>query len=217
MNIATPRDVSSATAFLAFLTGLALVLGATMAEGGLAVFTGQANVAGNTFTTAACFAGDTSFLDPTAQAADTGGDGDGFESSPTNAFADAGGNASNLDGAGDRHRFSTYGISVTASCAIAGIEVRLDWWLDSTAGISSMDVELSWDGGTSWTTAKTDTVESTTEHTTTLGGSAVTWGHAWTVSELSDANFRVRLTSNSDDALRDFFLDWVPVKVYYEP
>jgi len=37
------------------------------------------------------------------------------------------------------------------------------------------------------------------------------------VAELSDANFRVRLTSNSSDSLRDFYLDWVPVKVYDGP
>jgi hypothetical protein len=37
------------------------------------------------------------------------------------------------------------------------------------------------------------------------------------VPELSDANFRVRVTSDSDSSLPDFFLDWVPVKVYYGP
>ena len=202
---------------MAFLVWLAFVLGAALAQGGLAVFTGLVNVTANTFNTVACFPGDTGLQDPAADAADTGGDGDGFESSPTNAFADAGGNATNTDGAADRHRYYNYSISMGASCSITGIEVRLDWWLDSTAGVSSMSVELSWDGGTNWTSAKTDTVESTTEHTTTLGGSSDTWGRTWAVSEFSNANFRARLTSNSDDSLRDFLLDWVPVTVYYGP
>ena len=202
---------------MAFLVWLAFVLGAALAQGGLAVFTGLVNVTANTFNTVACFPGDTGLQDPAADAADTGGDGDGFESSPTNAFADAGGNATNTDGAADRHRYYNYSISMGASCSITGIEVRLDWWLDSTAGVSSMRVELSWDGGTNWTSAKTDTVESTTEHTTTLGGSSDTWGRTWAVSEFSNANFRARLTSNSDDSLRDFLLDWVPVTVYYGP
>ena len=204
---------------LFFLAGLALVLAPALSQGGLAVFTDQATVPDNNFTTAAsfgCTAGNTGFLNPTAEAADTGGDGDGFELNPTNAFADGGGNASNINGNGDRHRYYSYGISVGTS-TICGIEVRLDWWLDSTANTSSMDVELSWDGGTSWTAAKTDTVETTTEHTTVLGGSVDTWGHAWTVAELSDANFRARLTSNSGSNNRDFFLDWVPVTVYYGP
>ena len=46
-------------------------------------------------------------------------------------------------------------------CLISGIEVRLDWWLDRTTGTNSMSVELSWDGGASWTAMKTDTTETT--------------------------------------------------------
>ncbi len=212
---------------MAAKVALSLALVAALALAGLsiratlALFTDTASVPANTFTTAAsfgCTAGDTGLLNPTAQAADTGGDWNGFEFNPTNAYADGGGNASNYDGAGDRHRYYNYGVSVGANCAIKGIEVRLDWWLDSTIfSTSSMSVELSWDGGTSWTAAKTDTQETTTEHTVVLGGSTDTWGHAWTVAQLSDANFRVRVTSNSDSGFRDFFLDWVPVKVYYEP
>jgi len=204
------------------LAVLAVVLAAVLGAGGFlaawaATFTDQASVPDNTFTTASCFGGDTGFTDPTATATDTGGDGDGFELNPTNAFADGGGNASNVDGAGDRQRYYNYGFSISSSCAIEGIEVRLDWWLDDTLGTNSMSVELSWDGGASWTSAKTDSTETTTEHSVVLGGPADTWGRAWTPSELSDANFRVRLTSNSDSSSRDFFLDWVPVKVYHGP
>lgn len=164
-----------------------------------------------------CTAGDTDWLNPEAEAAGWGGDNNGFEQNPTNAFADGGGYAQNNNGAGDRHRFYNYGISIPSSCSITGIEVRLDWWLDSTWGWNSMSVQLSWNGGTSWTAAKTDTQETTSEHTVILGGSADTWGHTWTVSELSDANFRVRVISDSNEWSRDFFLDWVPVKVYYGP
>jgi hypothetical protein len=135
---------------------------------------------------------------------------------PTGIAVD-GGYAINNDGAGDRHLYYDYGISVSPDCSISGIEVRLDWWLDSTLDTSSMTLELSWDGGASWTGAKTDTTESTSEHTAVLGGSTDTWGRGWTLGELSDANFRVRVTSNSDSGSRDFFLDWVPVRVYYAP
>jgi hypothetical protein len=78
-----------------------------------------------------------------------------------------------------------------------------------------MSVELSWDGGTTWTAAKTDTQGTRTEHTAVLGGAADTWGRTWTVGDLSDANFRVRVRSNSTSASRDFFLDWIPVQVTY--
>ncbi len=94
-----------------------------------------------------CTAGDTGFLSPTAEVADTGGDADGFESNPTGAFADAGGIASNINGPADRHRYYNYAFSIPGACSVLGIEARLDWWLDAVNGINSMDVELSWDGG----------------------------------------------------------------------
>ena len=208
---------------LFFLAGLAVVLGGTLTQGGLALLTERATVPANTFTSDPCFPNnDTGFLNPAAEAADTGGDGDGFEVTPTNAFADGGTDpnykAENINGQADRHRFYNYGISIDSSCTISGFQVRLDWWVDSLQGENSMKVELSWDAGTSWTASKHDGVETTTEHTAVLGGSADTWGRTWLVSELSDANFRVRLTSVDDtQPSRDFFLDWVPVKVYYDP
>ncbi len=164
--------------------------------------------------------GNTGFLSPNVQSADTGGDGNGFEVNPANAFADGpsgtSGAAQNIDGAGDRHRFSGYNLTVPPGGTITGIETRLDWWLDSTSGTNSMDVQLSWDGGTSWTSAKNDNNESTnTSNSRTLGSSADTWGHAWTADQLSNTNFRVRLTSNSTVSTRDFYLDWVPVRVSY--
>src|SRR3990172_6223548 len=167
--------------------------------------------------TPGCADGMTGYLNPSAEAADTGGDGNGFEVNPTNAFADGAGWASNMNGRNDRHRFYDYGISVPGGCLIKGIEVRLDWWLDSTAGNNSMSAELSWDGGGSWTAAQTDSTETTSEHTAVLGGSADTWGRSWALDELTNGNFRVRLTSNSSSNFRDFYLDWVPLNVYYGP
>ncbi len=142
-------------------------------------------------------ASDTGLKSPSANAVDTGGDGNGFELNPTYAYGDDTSYASNVNGAADRHRYYNYGISIPTDSTINGIAVRLDWRLDSTTGTNSMGVELSWDGGTTWTAAKNNTTESTSMHTNTLGGSTDTWGHTWTAAQLGDANFRVRLTSNS--------------------
>ena len=171
--------------------------------------------------TVSCTAGSTGFLSPTAEAADTGGDGDGFELNPTNAFADDTAFASNINGAGDRHRYHDYGLAVPAACSVAGIEVRLDWWLDGDDGLNYLFVELSWDGGASWVVGKRDTTETTTEHTATLGGAADDWGRTWSPSEFSDANFRVLVTARCGGSEpicggRDYFLDWVPVSVTYD-
>lgn len=50
----------------------------------------------------------------------------------------------------------------------------------------------------------------------TLGGAANLWGRSWTPSELSDANFRVRIVNTANSTARDFSLDWVAVRVTYK-
>jgi hypothetical protein len=180
---------------------------------------------------------DTGYRSPTANLAASGGHNDGFESlsnPATNAYADGGGYAEDTDsGTGtstscgsaqkDRHIFYNYGISVPSANNIVGIEVRLDAWIDSTSGAFTrrMCVELSWDGGNTWTAAKQIATNlSTSQRTYILGGNGDTWGRTWTPSQLSDANFRVRITnvsSKSSPYIRDFRLDWAAVKVYHTP
>ena len=163
-----------------------------------------------------CVTGNTGYLSPTVHAAEMGGDGDGFETNPTYAFDDDSVPASNVGGDGDRHRFSTYGMSLKSSCSVTGIEVNLDWWLSALGGGNSMDVELSWDNGASWTAAKTDAVESTSERSVVLGSSSDAWGMTWASSEFADDLFLVRATTNGSGS-PTYFLDWAPVKVYYTP
>lgn len=153
--------------------------------------------------------GDTGLRGATVQVV---GAGDGFETTPDGAFADGAAAAANMNGAGDSQIYSGYGLSVPSGATVTGIEARVDWWLDSVVGTSSLDVELSADGLT-WTSPKADARETNREHSTLLGGSADTWGRAWTPTEIS--NLRARVTARSDRSVRDFFLDWIPVKVYY--
>jgi hypothetical protein len=156
------------------------------------------------------------------------GDNNGFQLNPGNACADDGAFAEDTDsGTGtstsctntgkDRHLFYNYGISVPASSVINGFEVRLDGMADATTGTPLYCVELSWNGGTTWTTAKTSANLTTTEATYTLGTTSDNWGRTWAVSELTNANFRVRITSRASNNSRDFRLEWVAVKVTYTP
>ena len=169
----------------------------------------------------------TGLRSPMANAADAGGDGNGFESNPANAqAADSVSAVDNNSGTvsstscsstgRDRHRFSNYGITIPAGAAVAGIEVRLDARVDSTAGSPRMCVELSWDGGVSWTAPLATPTLSTSMTTRILGGAANTWGRTWTASELSDANFRVRVTNVANSTSRDFSLDWIAVRVTHQ-
>jgi len=172
------------------------------------------------------FALDTGYLSPTAQAPGPGGDGNGFEVSPTNAFADdslvaadmSSGTVGTLvctDPARDDHDFFNYGVSVPTGSTITGIEVRLDAYVDLVKNSAAMCVQLSSDGGATWTAAKTTPGLTTSEAIYLLGGSTDTWGRTWTTTDLSNANFRVRITDIATATVRNFSLDWAAVKVYY--
>jgi hypothetical protein len=192
--------------------------GRAVTDVGFAMFVDPVALGSNDFSTVDCFTSyDTGILDPTAETADTGGDGDGFETNASGAFTDGDSFAENADGADDRHQYYDYGIAVPAGCAIEGIEVRLDAWELVGGSDGTLSVELSWDGGTSWTGAQTTAELDVTEGTFTLGGAADTWGRTWSPAELNDANFRVRITSNSTDAGQDFELDRAAVTAYYGP
>jgi YVTN family beta-propeller protein len=171
-------------------------------------------------------AGDTGLRNPTANAADSGGDGNGFESSPANAYTDNTSNAvDNNSGTGtstsctnsgkDKHRFYNYGFTFPAGATIEGIEVRLDARADSTSNAPRMCVQLSWDGGTTWTSAATTPTLGTSMATFTLGGATDPWGRSWTTGNFTNANFRVRVINVASSTSRDFTLDWVAVRVHY--
>jgi len=173
---------------------------------------------------------DTGLLNCTAQAAVTSGSGDnnGFETNPMGACTNSGSRAEDINSGTntstscgstgkDRHDFYNYGISVPGGNSIKGIEVRLDAWVSSSWSSPHMCVELSWDGGNTWTSAQQTSNLWTSQSTYTLGGNGDTWGRTWTSSELSDANFRVRVTDVASNTSRDFYLDWAAVTVYYGP
>jgi type II secretory pathway pseudopilin PulG len=171
---------------------------------------------------------DTGFLNPSAEAADTGGDGNGFESSPTQGYTNDGnyavdnnsgtGTSTNCTDSGkDRHRYYNYTVSLPTGANISGIEVLLQARVNSLSGSPDPKscVELSWDGGATWTSSQSQTYTSTNEREYYFGGSSDTWGRTWSESELTNANFQIRITNVANDNTRDFRLDWAALKVYY--
>jgi hypothetical protein len=178
------------------------------------------------FALAVSTVGNTGFLNPAANAATTGGDNNGYQTSPTNAYSDNAAfavdtnsgtntNSSCTNSGKDKHNFYNYGFTIPGT-SVLGIEVRLDAKADSASGAPKICIQLSWNGGTSWTTAKQTGTLTTTEQTYILGGAADTWGRAWTLAELSNANFRVRVINVSTNTARDFSLDWVTVRITYQ-
>ena len=156
----------------------------------------------------------------------SGGDGNGYQTNPANAHADDGlfavdtnsgsGSSTSCTNSGkDKHLFHTYGLTIPVGATIKGIEVRLDAKVDSTSGSPKLCVQLSWNGGASWTAAKSTATLATAESTRALGGATDTWGRTWAVADVSNANFRVRVISVANSTSRDFSLDWVAVRVHY--
>lgn len=185
---------------------------------------GAANVSPNSTVSTS-----TGALNCTAQAAVTSsaGDNNGYETNASGACVSGGTVATDANsGSGtqttctdthkDRHKFSSFGLSVPASPTptIDGIEIKLNSWASSGAATRMVCVDLSWNNGASWTTAKSATIGSSNT-TYTLGSSADSWGHTWSLSDLSNANFLVRVTDVASNTSTTFNLDGVTANVYY--
>jgi hypothetical protein len=110
------------------------------------------------------------------------------------------------------HNYYTFNDPAPGTDAIKGIEVKLE--LSGTTAAGSVDVLLSWNGDSNFTAAKTIASIPTTDTVFTLGGPSDTWGRTWTADELSNANFRVRISGTpSANTLQ---LDAIQVKVYHQ-
>jgi hypothetical protein len=164
-----------------------------------------------------------------SNAADTGGDGNGYETSPANACGDDALVASDANSgtsttvscsnAGkDRHRFWDFGLGVPASVyAVGGIQVRLDEGMAAIGGTIQVCVELSWNGGMTWTAAKSVSITTATTTTYNLGATNDTWGRTWAGSDFSNANFRVRITDVASTTNKTFRLEYLAAQVTYTP
>lgn len=172
----------------------------------------------------------TGYRDCSANAAVTtsSGDNNGYQTNPGNACANDAARAVDTDSgtasgtacnstARDRHLFYNYGFSIPAGASIRGIEVRLDALVDGTGGAPAICVEISWNGGASWTAGKITPTLTTAEATYTLGANTDTWGRTWATTEFTNANFRIRTITIASSTARDYQLDWIPVQVTYTP
>jgi hypothetical protein len=155
------------------------------------------------------------------------GDNNGYEQQSSDACSDGSGYArdygsgtstsSSCTSSGkDKHRFYNYGISLPAGASVSGIEVRTDAQLSTSTGTNRICVELSWNGGASWTSTGKNTGDINTSWVSRyMGGDGDTWGRSWTPGELADGNFVIRVTDDGSASTRDFFLDWVTPRVHY--
>ncbi len=133
-------------------------------------------------------------------------------SSAGNAYSSDGSYATAAESAASN--FYDFGFSIPSGDAVTGVKIKLEGSASGGAG-GTLGVELSWDGGTTMTSAGTATGALTTSDVVyTLGSASALWGRTWAPSEFSNANFRVRIAATpSGNTLR---IDAIQVIVYHQ-
>lgn len=155
--------------------------------------------------------------------------GNGWEVNPEYAFVNDTASAWNFNGEGHRHRYYNYGFTLPPTAIVDGIQVRADWRVDAvTSDQPRLAVDLSWDGGTSWTMGMNTGLkytpcglqcESASEVSAFLGGSSDKWGRtAWSATDLTNGKFVLRVMADcylASCSTRDWAIDWLAVTVWW--
>jgi hypothetical protein len=168
----------------------------------------------------------TGFFYVASSLAGTGGDGNGYETARTSLVgAPNGGFASDVNsgtGSGTActstnrdSEVAAYSVPSVGS-TIVGIQVQLVAKANSNKNTPKLCVQLSWDGGVTWTTGKTTANLTTAGATYTLGSASDTWGHTWATGQLTTSSFRVRVIDLAGVKTRTFLLDSIGVNVTYQ-
>ena len=169
----------------------------------------------------------TAFIFPSAApVAGTGGDGNGYQNAPANWWVGFDGNvatdASSGTGASQSCTATTRDSEVAGSFSmgslgstILGIQVQIRGRANSTSQSPKFCVQVSNDGGASWSTGKVTASLKTSLTTYTLGTTADLWGKTWSSATLS-SNLRVRIVDLANQTNKTFTLDGVSVAVTYQ-
>lgn len=102
---------------------------------------------------------------------------------------------------------------LSAAPSVDGIIVRIEAKRGAADVSGDIDVALSFDGGTTWTSAKNTGALTNKDVVKTLGGTADDWDRTWSGDEFTNANFRLRITAKNVDTL--LYVDAIDVDVYY--
>lgn len=136
---------------------------------------------------------------------------------PGNSYASDDSYTTITDTASQYYDLKTFGFSLPASSVIRGIRVRVEL-SPAAAGTAAAEINLSHDGGSTWHPSDVgDNVANSNsgDENRYAGTSADTWGRTWANTEFSDANFRVRVKSDSGVSTVITRIDVVHVKVWY--
>jgi hypothetical protein len=114
----------------------------------------------------------------------------------------------------DKENFSGFSMG-SLGPSVLGVRVQLRGRASSTGSSPKFCVQLSKDGGSTWTAGKVTATLKTSLTTYTLGTTADLWGFSWTAADFG-SNFRVRIVDLANSTARTFYLDGVSVSVTYQ-
>lgn len=105
--------------------------------------------------------------------------------------------------------------AIPAGNVISGIEVSYEGYTTDTR--QADNVQLSWNGGTSYSLSAPTTTLTAIENTYTLGNASDTWGRSWTIGDFTSNNFKVRFQSNAGTGVSTdiIHLNHIQVRVSY--
>lgn len=115
---------------------------------------------------------------------------------------------------GDQQDYYGYAFALPSGSNILGIEADLVINSFTPPTPISVGLELSGDGGTTYTTTSYSG-STTSVSSVILGGPTDLWGKTWTSASLAPSNFRIRVTALVGNDVID--VDVVKIKVYYVP
>lgn len=110
--------------------------------------------------------------------------------------------------------WESFNIADLTGATITGILVQVEAKCSADGTRITYNVELSWDAGTTWTTALKNDQYATGDTTHQYGGAAQ-WSHTFIPSELTNDNFKVRLNNDFAGSTVDASVDYISVQVFY--
>ncbi|MGG7034984.1 MAG: PKD-like domain-containing protein [Flavobacterium sp.] len=150
---------------------------------------------------------DTGWLNPTTNPLNNG------VSNPTNVYSSN--NSRATFESGDYSDYGGFSVSIPAGAIINGIEVRVEGYRSSILA-RNLNASLSYNNGNNYTATSQfgiNVTSAASEAYFTVGGNTSLWGRTWTISELGNANFRIRLTTSG--SLGSVSVDHLQVRIFY--
>jgi len=110
---------------------------------------------------------------------------------------------------GDEQDWYNFNFNVPNGATIDGIQVNVEAFSTNVEGFAA----LSWDGGSSYTSEKSNSW--TSEENKTFGSSDDPWERTWSSDDFTNGNFRIKLKRGTQNPGTNLSVDCITIKIYY--